>query len=299
MLDQVIRREFPYKFASDVLYHYTSRKVVDIFMDAKSCLYCTTVRELNDESEFTIGLTRGLEYVRYNFSERDVMAVQDLLKNGMAHSLWEPWIMSFSSHGDDLTQWKGYVDSKSGGYSVGFSRQALEQIIATKVLYWNEEAKYTRLPVPYVLYVFPCFYEGDDDVEKLLHILFNSILNEYLEVQAHYPAPYSWKRSATIISLLYLFAGIYKHGAFKDERETRIVLQNNRALCHGEVNMVEGKHRIAMPGIPDILKVKDCIVSICSSPHGNRTDNYDHLITLESSLGRNVKMLKSTIPYRG
>lgn len=299
MLNEILKKEYPNKFNADVLYHYTSGAVVDIFAQSGSYLYCTKASELNDESEFQIGLDRGLEYIKHKFSAGVLKSVKDTLTVGKAKALWAPWIMSFSSEGDDLNQWKGYVDQKKGGYAVGFNRQALEMVIERKTIQWQELTKLNGEPSPYVMYLFPCFYNGCDDIDKLLDILFETILSDYMKLQALYPAPEGLKRIATIISLLYLFAGIYKHEAYKDERETRIVLQNNAEIPAGEICVIGGKQRIPVPGIPELITIKNCIKSVCSSPHGDRQAHDLHLKELSNKLGRGVDMRASKIPYRG
>ena len=299
MLSEIIRKEYPNKFNANVLYHYTSQGVVDIFARSESHLYCTKGSELNDESEFKLGLERGLEYIKQRFSVSDFRSVETTLEEGKAKALWLPWIMSFSSEGDDLNQWKGYVDQKEGGYAVGFNRQALEMVIESKTRQWQSLTKLNGEPSPYVMYLFPCFYNGCDDIDKLLDILFETTLYDYMKLQASYPAPEGLKRVATIISLLYLFAGIYKHGAYKDERETRIVLQNNTEIPDSKIFDIGGKHRIPVPGIPELITIRDCIKSICSSPHGDRQAHDLHLKELANMLGQGVDMKASKIPYRG
>lgn len=299
MLNEILKNAYPNKFNADVLYHYTSQGVVDIFARSESHLYCTKASELNDESEFKIGLERGLEYIKHNFSPGDFRSVEATLEEGKAKGLWLPWIMSFSSEGDDLNQWKGYVDQKNGGYSVGFNRQALEMVIETKTFQWQNLTRLDGKPSSYIMYLFPCFYNGSDDIEKLLGILFETILSDYMRLQALNPAPEGLKRVATIISLLYLFAGIYKHEAYKDERETRIVLQNNTEIPAGEICDIGGKHRIPVPGIPELITIKNCIKSVCSSPHGDRKAHELYLEGLSNDMGQNVTMATSKIPYRG
>lgn len=299
MLNEILKSEYPNKFNVDVLYHYTSGAVVDIFAQSGSHLYCTKASELNDESEFRIGLDRGIEYIQQHFSVGEVKSVKATLEEGETKKLWIPWIMSFSSEGDDLNQWKGYVDQKKGGYAVGFNRQALEMVIERKTIQWQELTKLNGEPSPYVMYLFPCFYNGCDDIDKLLDILFGTILSDYMRLQVSYPASEGLKRVATIISLLYLFAGIYKHEAYKDERETRIVLQNNTEIPAGEICVIGDKQRISVPGIPELITIKNCIKSICSSLHGDRQVHELHLKELSQKLGRSVDMMKSEIPYRG
>lgn len=299
MLNEIIKNAYPQKFNAEVLYHYTSQIVVDGFSKPETHLYCTKASELNDESEFKIGLVRGLEYIKNRFSLSDFKSIKATLEDAKVKGLWMPWIMSFSSEGDDLNQWKGYVDQKNGGYAVGFSRQALEMVIETKTFQWQSLTKFNGIPPPYVMYLFPCFYNANDDIEKLLSILFGDILSNYMQMNVFYPAPEGLKRVATIISLLYLFAGIYKHEAYRDERETRIVLQNNTEISGADICNIGGKHRIPVPGIPELIKIKDCIVSICSSPHGNRLAHDLHLKELSNVIGRGVNMMSSKIPYRG
>lgn len=299
MLKEIIERAYPHKFDGEILYHYTNQDVVDIFAKSSSRLYCTKATELNDETEFNIGIERGLAYIEARSDPGVYKSVKQTLELARDKGLWMPWILSFSSKGDDLNQWKGYVSQRDGGYSVGFDRKTLEFIIAQKTHEWQEVDCASGVPPPFVMYMFPCFYDKCDDIDKLLELMFGRIIDEYLLIQKSYPAPESLKRVATIISMLYLFAGIYKHEAFKDENETRIVLQNQNPVIDQDVELVGFKHRIPLPGVPDLFQIKNCVVSIMRSPHGNRVAHDEHMVKLSTEFGAKVKMCQSVLPYRG
>ena len=299
MLSKIIRDSYPDKFNAEILYHYTNEPVVDIFSLSSSRLYCTKATELNDESEFSIGIERGLAYIKARSTPIVYESVCKTLKSAQDKGLWMPWILSFSSKGDDLNQWKGYVSQKDGGYSVGFNRKILDFIIAQKIREWQKiECAWGTVP-PYVMYMFPCFYDKHDDIIKLLELMFGRIIDDYLVFQKSNPAPEGLKRVATIISMLYLFAGIYKHEAFKDENETRIVLQNQNMLVDNDIEFIGNKHRIPLPGVPDLFQIKSCVVSIMRSPHGDRIAHDKHMAELSREFGAQVQMCKSSLPYRG
>lgn len=299
MLDEIIKNAYPSKFNAEILYHYTNQPVVDIFAQSSSKLYCTKVTELNDESEFSIGIERGLAYIKARCTHGVYESVCQTLKVAQDKGLWMPWVLSFSSKGDDLNQWKGYVSQSDGGYSVGFDRKILEFIIEQKTREWHKIECASGVVPPYVMYMFPCFYDKYDDINKLLELLFGRIIDDYLVLQKTNPAPEGLKQVATIISMLYLFAGIYKHEAFKEENETRIVLQNQNVLIDKDVEFVGNKHRIPLPGVPDMFQIKSCVVSIMRSPHGDRIAHDKHMAKLSCEFGAQVQMCKSTLPYRG
>lgn len=72
-----------------------------------------------------------------------------------------PFIMSFSVDRNSSTQWSKYTDSKAGGFSVGFSRQRLHELICRHMAM----AAANPMPRKFVQMLCPCYYQGVDDLD--------------------------------------------------------------------------------------------------------------------------------------
>lgn len=299
MLMDLVQRAFRDKFSSETLYHYTTRTVFDLFMRDDAKLYCTDVKRLNDSAEFKLGLDTGLKYLSRKYGEDHVIykSICKTLESVDEQGLWHAWVMSFSSKGDLLSQWRGYV--KGGGYSVGFSRETLDALVAQRTFQWHQQELKTGLPVPYVLYLFPCFYEKHDDIERLLDILFKDTVQGYLNATLHVKVDPVLKEIGTVLSLLYLFAGIYKQESFHEECETRLVMQNQTILSGNVVEEIGGKPRIAVPIFPELMKVRDAITLVTSSPHGGRDELFAHAEELRMSASARFSVARSSSTYVG
>lgn len=300
---EAIRASFPEKFCSDVLYHYTSKDVLGRFLADDARLFCTDVDQLNDEAEFTIGVECAMAYLKKLYGQDDGLyrSVQLTIEKLKEQNLWHGWVMSFTDCKDDLGQWRAYTDPKLGGYSVGFDEKSLVNLIAKQNADWHAVETVTGQPFPMVLYLYPCFYEGHDNVEVLLDLMFKESAPALARRCVYEGAPDGLKLVGTVVSLLQLFASIYKQESFYAERETRIVIQNQFAIGCADVTAekIGGKDRIAMPLFPRLLKVRDVIRSVRRSPHGDRKALEEFMRNKAVEYGCKYECLHSGSTFRG
>ena len=297
-----IKEFYPSKFGARTLYHYTRQDVLGVFLRDDARLFCTDVDQLNDEAEFAIGVDYGLYFLKRHYGEnsgvyKSVVATIDGLKR---LNLWHGWVMSFTDQGDDLGQWRAYTDAKKGGYAIGFDEQSIKGLIERQNDDWHTIELITGRPFPVVLYLYPCFYEDHDDVDRLLNLMFLEFAPEYSKGLRYGGASEQLKLTGTVLSFLQLFASIYKHGSFYAERETRIVIQNQFLIGSQEVSVerVGDKDRIAMPLFPRYVKVRDIIRSVRRSPHGDRAALEKYMADVAQEYGCCYECFKSASPYR-
>src|ERR1041384_1576734 len=103
------------------LYHYTTQAgLLGIF--ETNCLWATSARYLNDSSEYLYGL--GLISERLTHKCRGSAIEPEHVEKLMAIAqslspFWGICVVSLSSEGDLLSQWRAYAGG-SGGFAVGF-----------------------------------------------------------------------------------------------------------------------------------------------------------------------------------
>jgi len=112
----------------DTVYHYTSQYGL-LGIAEKRKLWATNIRYLNDSQEFEGALSLATRYMekeckngdkeRNGFAER-VLAVLKTLPT----EKFRVYVTSFSSQGDQLSQWRGYCPP-GAGFSLGFNSDDL------------------------------------------------------------------------------------------------------------------------------------------------------------------------------
>ena len=300
---EVVKKAFPEKFAATSFYHYTTSKVLDELVKDDAHLYCTSTDDLNDEVEFSHGLSLGLDYLKrmYGVGSGMLRSIEDTIGMLKAKKMWHGWVMSLSSKKDDLGQWRAYTDPKEGGYAVEFDAHQMRMLIERRTHMWHKKEDALGAPVPVILYIFPCFYEGHDDAVRLLDIFFKEFAPAYSHLVQARDVNESLRLVATVLSLLLLFASVYKQESFHDESETRLVMLNQFAPGSEDCKpvVVGGKLRLPIPLFPELLKVRDVIKSVCRSPHGNRTFLEEHANDLKRSFNCSFSCEKSRSTFRG
>ena len=108
-----------------ILYHYTTQQgFLGIFKE--KALWASSIRHLNDSTEFNYAFDIASRLLGNGekFRESVTQAKELLLTLRQALGLY---IVSFSSHPDQLSQWRAYCREGSG-FNIGFDSQGLETL---------------------------------------------------------------------------------------------------------------------------------------------------------------------------
>lgn len=147
----------------EILYHYTKPWVVPEFFEDEADFLCTRASHLNDDSEILAGARLYWGYLKRNavLPCGHLSFLNSLLGEAILRLPVVPFIMSFSVDRNSSTQWSKYTDSKAGGFSVGFSRQRLHELICRHMAM----AAANPMPRKFVQMLCPCYYQGVDDLD--------------------------------------------------------------------------------------------------------------------------------------
>jgi hypothetical protein len=182
----------------DTLYHYTSQHGL-LGIAEKRKLRATDIRYLNDSQELELALVLAKQYMgkeqnsgeqkRARFAEKVLTALEML-----DAEKFRVYVASFSSQGDQLSQWRGYCPT-GAGFSLGFNRDDLV-IIATGQGFS----------------LVPCLY-CEDEQSKLI----SELASTARETKTDVPP------DKLFVLLLVKWAAAIKDKGFKEEEEWRLV----------------------------------------------------------------------------
>jgi hypothetical protein len=281
---------------SEIVYHYTSASVFPVFFNTDSDLYCTNSKCLNDPSEIYLGAKSFAKYLENGnvFDEAHSRLFRCNVEEALADDWFNAWIMSFSERGDDLSQWRGYVDRIEGGFAIGFSTSKLISALKrlTPSLVSEDDSRATN-SIPYFA---KCWYGGKD--EELIEKLYRFIFEKYRSDVMAYSNAASVSRDVIhrLLSTVLPMSIHIKHDAFRDEQEARLVLFAPNC-DYSQVKILGNKPRLPL-GIPKLgITVSSLIDKVYLSPNGNS----DSLMAMAKWLKRKCdgefEIIKSSIPY--
>jgi len=116
----------------EILYHYTDESGLKGILTSGQ-LWLTDILTLNDPSELTHGLTQASQILNEKAAdgppETKLFAhdFEGFILAGKLQRSGEYFSASFSSQGDDLTQWQAYGNN-ARGYALGFDAKLLEEL---------------------------------------------------------------------------------------------------------------------------------------------------------------------------
>jgi hypothetical protein len=126
---------------SEIIYHYTNAAGLYGIIESKS-VWATDVWFMNDTGEGTFGWQRIEQFLKSKNPGSDaekgvvdhalemINGVRDMIVRGDSYVVADDsYIACFSKQEDSLSQWRAYGDH--GGFSLGFCRDALEQLGAS------------------------------------------------------------------------------------------------------------------------------------------------------------------------
>jgi hypothetical protein len=280
------------------LYHYTSLSVLHRFLQPEADLWCTYFRHLSDSTEFSAGLKAHHDYFASKEAKVD-SSLSSVLKALLNSKSYGPFTFSLSLDGDSYSQWNNYVKWPEGGVSIGFMYPYLERFAAdTKTttlkecLYGSSQGSELRSAD-----------EQKDSCEKINLSLQSTYDKAVAEAKRKSSSMISSTNSfaislAKVLKPLVSDSIRFKHGDYWMEREFRLVRFVNFKESD-EVQWVGGKQRIPSNLFGKRHSLKDSIVSVTISPHGNRLFLKEVVEALKTKYNCSFEIKESKIPFCG
>jgi hypothetical protein len=277
-----------------VLYHYTSAQGLKGIVESGK-LWATHIRYLNDllEYEFLWELLSTRIQTALDSSNEEVAADErSRLRSLLARRPVEVFVASFSNDGGDrLSQWRGYSPD-GNGYSIGFSRKVLQD--------FAESNNRVTPPGAPKADIFQVKYCASNDA-KLFDGIVEGTWKNPLSVDTGVSA------EQLFTALTSVFAPLYKHVAFEEEKEWRLTLSSVGTQTFSEHHNASSKIHFR-PGksmmIPyreiDLRSIEtDFISEITIGPTPHKDLSKQAVEELLRSVGHKVCEIKnSDVPYR-
>ena len=286
-LQEFMRNTFPDRYKAEYLYHFTKPDVVEKFLKEEADLRCSFFKGMNDDREWLLGIEYISEYLCSNGENTLAEAVYDF-PNEVGCS---PWICSFSQDDDKASMWGMYGDRHLGGYSVGFKRDDLAELVEEKNLHGNGDE----------YYLLPCLYRGRHDIDPVLDYILNT---RYVDEDEHtFREGCGYEVPSRILSRIFFLSLIIKDFSFDYENEWRLIVRK-----HDIPPPIMNGPEVCWSGSPFIWSgifkkhLRDYIKRIVVSPCGGsriRKENFDRLNEQKSHLALDFTIDKSQSPYNG
>ena len=193
----------------DFLYHYTdAQALLSIF--ANKQIWLSHCDYMNDTREFLHGKEMLLSRIRrykMNSTSVELNGYLNKLEEALTPISQPYFLFSLSSNGDQLSQWRAYTGS-DGGYSIGFKYNWLKRLL--------DGTHYIMAPV---------VYDGEKQRQFSDHLLERCIEEFFIE-----PSNSNFDRVFCLLfENLCLACYFFKHNAFEEEAEWRLVLPYHKA----------------------------------------------------------------------
>lgn len=280
------------------IYHYTSasslQAIINNSSDNKAKLWFTKWNFLNDFSElrYIHEVIKNNLYILkdetpelYKFL-KDMNQINNALKNDFTYPkiIRKYYILSFSLEPDLLNMWTYYTKStQNDGYSIGFDTVELIRSL--------NMANDISVQCGHVIY-------DEAEQERIIQKVLLAIQEMYTTLSKNVNAGgkqfIDWYISNTFESYLDLLACYFKHPAFKEEQEVRLVYINNTDEA---LEKVREKNGLFIPYVEleyDVESVEE--VWISPTLQGKNADY--GLNILGEQHGVNWRIHQSKIPFR-
>lgn len=195
----------------DVLYHYTTQAgIIGILRESE--IWATHTQYLNDRREYVhaVGLVGDLLNERAksspNGTQKDVLGEMIARLDDNLASM-NVCVCSFSEDGDSLSQWRAYCEP-TAGYALGFCSNFLMRR-ATKQRFA----------------LAPCLYTGPEQ-RRFVSDFVDRVVAENIahrDLEENDDDYDFWRSGGNFVAYLHRIAPALKDGAFKSEREWRLI----------------------------------------------------------------------------
>jgi hypothetical protein len=275
--------------------HYTTQAGLMGIIGSQK-IWATNIKFLNDEGEcqHAIDLIKEIvptskikedhpDYEVYKQFSSALESDLDLIDDYLTQHVFT---FSFSQETDLLSQWRGYCPGNNGFCLVFNTEEMFEQIKSE----FDKKEEYKHDDI----YLVACIYEREDKEEKI-----RNVINRYWFM--YLSASEEADRESIIMDLLLdlrLFASYFKHPAFSEEKEKRIIVILNYAA---DSNLKFREGRFSLIPYIELPISRECVNRICIGPTLNKKLSERSLeIFLEKnySPSKHVEVDYSVIPYR-
>lgn len=197
-----------------VLYHYTSMQAL-LSIAESGRIRATHVRFLNDQSEITtmwdLVIRRLGERIDAAQSTQEKESLSEIVLLAQSRPVLNEFVASFSEKKDDLSQWRSYCP-EGVGFSIGFSSSALRSQWVSDP--HGGEPSFVGTKLVKVQYV-----DGNNTAP------IDSAIDAVMSISAGMEKSLGGvSKHDLIVGWLSTLAPSFKHSAFRDESEWRLVL---------------------------------------------------------------------------
>lgn len=275
------------------LYHYTSPDGMIGIVENRN-LWATDYRHLNDRQEYRFGAKLLLQELDRRKVNEDVRRVFfDLVQFRQSGC----FVLSFSEHGDRLSQWRAYCAGGSG-FSLGF----------------QQESDFFKLAKREAFHLVRCEYDPKRQ-RTLCSELVSSFIEHRIEIERapwsdgdpfsalkNLFEPYNWTfRLAIVLASL-------KHRGFEEEREWRLVSQHTQRLLPRvsfrtgrfgvtpffKLSLSEGQRTPKGLAWDSILQLDDVVIGPTPNRRASRTA-LEMLLLKNRTLARDIRHSKTPL----
>lgn len=269
------------------LYHYTSIKSL-LGMADKGKLWASSISYLNDSQEmvyaFNFLVKKSGEFdVRSEEEEEFLRQLRDYISNckNTAHTLF---VFSLSEEQSLLSQWRSYTPHGKG-VSLEFSPEKINSIVSTCDLK-----------------VAKCLYTQDDHSE-LVQALLNTLMEHFRDKIPEIDTS-KWHKSQCYYGFfndyssdIFRILSIIKHGAFREEREWRLISPHFVKVTDPKIKFREGASML-VPYIELDLMGKPYFTKITLGPSQHQDLSMSGLSMFASNMKVCNQVENCVIPYR-
>ena len=331
-----VHEEYP------LVYHYTSRAGLEGILTTQT-LFATHYRYLNDTSEIQHmrkALIGNLQHVIKSWirerSTGDERQRNFLIRQGGEHifaykeatkivdtfysvtfgggrvkqPFADPFITSFCAHSDDedyerenglLSQWRGYTEIReNGGFAIVLDTERLSELVSREREFYHLSA----------LSFGEVVYDGDiEGFHREFGELLEKLEDSFDQIFSGGPKDFSGHFNAFVNGV-----SRFKHRAFREEREFRIIISPSTPEFYKYLKEVDStfdppdkvfKEVFNRPGTKtpttclfDYKKEEKLpVVKIIVGPHRNQEENAEFAKALVEQSGMDVEVLLSETPY--
>lgn len=276
----------------NVLYHYTSLETAFKILENKE-LWASRIQCMNDGSEnqylasiikpSILEIEEFADYGEWGTFYRDTLL--NMLDNGSKHP---DYVISFSEKSDDLSQWRAYSGNGTG-CAIGFEATWLNSLDTEEI--FPDLLRHLSFE--------PCDYDPQSHHEMIQEVL--QAIREYLESpirdedgNLEHQALLNSQRA---LETYHKRAASFKHPAFVDEAEWRIIMRRNKGR--------DAKYRTRKSLIVPYLTLPldsgegNSVIAIDIGPNPHPELNHRLMKEfVENNSFNHVHVYSSAIPYR-
>ena len=280
--------------STQIIYHYTDPAgLIGIVSDGQ--LWVTDIRYLNDSSELLYALDILKDALNATDSEFGTesfqigVAVAARERKSLFNDLTDTYVTCFSQEDDLLSQWSLY-GSRGSGFSIGFDRTKLEQVISPEP-HCPESSHSLSGIIPPVKKLVRIRYEAAEQTSDL-----RRIFDRFVEALPEAPTNLHISQCGqAVVDSAARSASLFKHPCFAHEKEWRIIISGLGGMfqLHFRASL-----RTPIPYIKTVKVPLLPIVSITIGPTLHQDLSHRSVQKLLYDKGyNNVVIKRSSLPF--